>query len=119
MPPLFLSEFGTVVGKRCPTRLGDRQSLSGPGPFRYARVVALHDISCASELIQFAVLVATAGRNGEHQKCPAMLLDALQHRDESRGQLQITHEGVFEMVLSYDLNICVTKARKSILMRKP
>ena len=58
MTPLLLNEFGPVVGKRRPPSLGNRESFSGPGPFRYARVVALHDISCPSELIQFAVLTA-------------------------------------------------------------
>jgi signal transduction histidine kinase len=32
-PPLFVGEFGTVVGQRRPPSLSDRQSLSGPGTF--------------------------------------------------------------------------------------
>src|SRR5712692_3477585 len=67
MTPLFLGDFGTVVSKRRPPSLGDRERLGGPAIFGHARVVTFDDVSCTTELIQFSVL-PTASGDGEHQK---------------------------------------------------
>jgi hypothetical protein len=64
---LLLRDFITVPGERCPTGLGDRQSLGGPGPFGDAWVIAFDDVSRAPQLVELAVLT-TAGRDGEHEK---------------------------------------------------
>jgi hypothetical protein len=92
MPNLLLGEFATMLGKCRPSGFGDGESLSGPSTFGYTRVIALHDVSGTSELVQLSLLTA-AGRNGEHQKCSAMPFDALQHREERRSELQIAHKG--------------------------
>jgi hypothetical protein len=63
--------------QRSAASLGDRQSLSRPCPFGDARVIAFHDIPGTPELVQLPVLT-TAGRNGEHQKCSTVPLDAHQ-----------------------------------------
>ena len=81
--------------QRGASSLGDRESLSGPCPFGHARVVAFDDISGTTEFIQFPVLTTASG-DSEHEEFPAMPLDALQQRDESRGQLQITHERILQ-----------------------
>jgi hypothetical protein len=44
-------------------------------------VIAFHDIPGTPELVQLAILTPTGG-NSEHQKCPTVPLDALQHREE-------------------------------------
>jgi hypothetical protein len=75
-------ESGTVFCERCPPILGGCESLSGPRPFRYARVIALHDVSSAPQFIELAILPVTAGRNGEQEHGSAVPLDALQHREE-------------------------------------
>jgi len=67
MLALPLRHFSTILGQRCPTGFGDRESLGGPAIFSDARVIAFHDVSRAAQLVQLSVLT-TAGRNGEHQK---------------------------------------------------
>jgi hypothetical protein len=52
MTPLLLGEFGTMLGERRPSSLGDRESLSRPCTVHYARVVALDHVSRNPELIQ-------------------------------------------------------------------
>jgi hypothetical protein len=59
MPTFFPGDFGTVFRQRGAASLGDRESLSRPSPFGDGRVVAFHDISGTSELIQFSILTPT------------------------------------------------------------
>src|SRR5438552_1507755 len=96
MPSLLLGEFGAVLGQRSAASIGDREGLSRPRPFGDARVIAFHDISGTSELVQLAILT-TAGRNREHQQRSAVPFNALQHREERWSELQFTHK---EMALN-------------------
>jgi hypothetical protein len=95
MPRFLLREFSAAFGECRPASLRDRERLSRPSPFGDARVVALDDVSCVSELVQLAVLT-TAGRHGDHQKCSAVLLDALQHREKRRSEFQFTHRPILD-----------------------
>src|SRR5437879_4300845 len=83
---LVASRQSTMFRQRGAASHGDRESLSGPSSFGDARVIAFHDIPGTPELVQLAVLTPT-GRNGEHQQCSAVLLDALQHRKKGGSEL--------------------------------
>src|SRR5438105_1216741 len=99
MPPLFLGDFGTIVGKCCPPELRDRERLSRPCTFGDARMVAFHDVPGTAEFVRLAVLTTTRS-DREHQKCSAVPLDALQHRNKGGSELQITHTGQPQVVLN-------------------
>jgi hypothetical protein len=127
IPPLLLGDFcfaqgaslaasrqSTMFRQRSAASLGDGESLSGPSLSGYGRVFAFHDIASTPELVQLAVLT-TAGRNGEHQKCSTVPLDALQHRKKGRSELQITHEDSNQVFLRSGLNLCIVKPRSQFL----
>src|ERR1700730_5704339 len=113
MTTLFPDDFGTVFRQRRSASLGDRQSLSGPCAFSDARVIAFHDISGTSELVQLAILT-TAGRNGERQQCSAVPLDAFQHREERWNELQITPKAMASNGRRISLKIYGYKAASPI-----
>jgi hypothetical protein len=114
---LILRRFSTVVGKRRPPSLGDRQSLGGPGTFGDARVIALYDVACTTELVQLSILPPPLAVTASIRSAP--LCRSIRSSIATRVGVNFRSLiGAVQVILRYEANICITYDRMSIPARK-
>ena len=114
---LLLRHLSTVFGKRGPPSLGDRKSLGGPGTFGDARVIALYDVACTTELVQLSILPPPLAVTASIRSAP--LCCSIRSSIATRVGVNFRSPiGTAQVVVGNDLGTYVTNVLKSIAMRK-